>query len=128
MGDRGTLDISESGRSAVYRENGVLENEWYPFENARIIKREEGLAQPQDTTSVLDVRSSPKPPKYALLVSMNKPYHQPHLENFFESIRGNETLNCPGEIGYETAVAVLKVNEAVAAGRTLTFTPQDFEI
>ena len=38
------------------------------------------------------------------------------LVNFFESIRGNAKLNCPGEIGYETAV---KVNEAIAAGRKI---------
>ena len=56
-----------------------------------------------------------------------KPYHQPHLENFFDAIRGKAKLNCPAQIGYETAVMVLKVNEAVAAGRRLEFTPEDFE-
>ena len=59
---------------------------------------------------------------------MNKPFHQPHLENFFEAIRGNETLNCPAEIGYETAVTVLKVNEAIEAGRKLEFKPEDFVV
>jgi hypothetical protein len=58
----------------------------------------------------------------------NKPYHQPHLENFFGAVRGKGKLNCPAEIGYETAVTVLKVNEAVAAGRKLEFKPGDFEV
>jgi hypothetical protein len=78
---------------------------------------------------VLDVRESPKPPSYDIPVSMgNKRIHQFHLENFFDAIRGKAKLNCPGEIGYETAVTVLKVNEAVAAGRKLEFKPGDFEV
>ena len=128
MGDEGTLDISESGRGAVYRETWVPEAKWYPWENQRLVKREEGLDQRPDTKSVLDVRSSPKPPKYNILVEMTKPYHQPHLENFFEAVRGNEPLNCPAEIGYETAATVLKVNEAIEAGRKLEFKPEDFVV
>ena len=54
--------------------------------------------------------------------------HQPHLQNFFDAVRGKAKLNCPGEVGYETAVQVLKVNEAVAAGKTLTFKPEDFKV
>jgi predicted dehydrogenase len=126
MGDEGTLDISEGPRGAVFKEGWVDEKKWYPWENARLIKRAVTAAPAEEAKSVLDVRSSPKPPKYDLLVEMNKPFHQPHLENFFNSIRGTDTLNCPGEIGYETAVAVLKVNEAVAAGKKLEFKPEDF--
>jgi len=61
-------------------------------------------------------------------VEMNKPFHQPHLENFFDTIRGRAQLNCPAEVGYKTAVAVLKVNEAVQAGRKLLFKPEDFKV
>ncbi|MHC4743937.1 MAG: Gfo/Idh/MocA family protein, partial [Planctomycetota bacterium] len=61
---------------------------------------------------------------------MDKKSHQVHLENFFEAIRtgGKTPLNCPAEVGYETAVAVLKVNEAVQAGRKLEFKPDEFKI
>jgi hypothetical protein len=79
--------------------------------------------------AILDVRETPKPPSYDIPVTMdNKPYHQPHLENFFDAVRGKGKLNCPAEIGYETAVTVLKVNEAVAAGRKLEFKPGEFEV
>jgi len=60
-------------------------------------------------------------------VEMNKPFHQPHLENFFDSVRGKSKLNCPAEVGYETAVAVLKVNVAAEAGRKLDFEPAEFK-
>ena len=51
-----------------------------------------------------------------------------NLENFFDAIRGKAKLTCPAEIGYETAVTVLKVNEAIAAGKKLEFKPEDFEV
>ena len=46
----------------------------------------------------------------------------------FDTIRGRAVLNCPAQIGYETAVAVLKVNEAVEAGCKLEFKPEDFTV
>ncbi|MBW8001439.1 MAG: hypothetical protein FVQ80_05400 [Planctomycetes bacterium] len=54
--------------------------------------------------------------------------HQPHVENFFGAIRGEEKLNCPAEISYETAVMVLKVNEAIKAGCRLEFKPEEFHV
>jgi predicted dehydrogenase len=59
-------------------------------------------------------------------VEMNKPLHQPHLENFFDAIRGKAKLNCPPEVGYQTAVSVLKVNVAAEAGQKLVFEPAEF--
>ncbi len=77
----------------------------------------------------LDVRETGAPPAYEIPVTMEgKPYHQPHLENFFNAMRGKEKLNCPGEVGYETAVMVLKVNEAVEAQRRLEFKPEEFKV
>ncbi len=61
-------------------------------------------------------------------VKMDMPYHQPHLENFFDAIRDEAELACPAEVGYETAVTVLKTNEAVAAARKLEFKPEDFVV
>jgi len=75
------------------------------------------------------VRETPAPPAWDIPVTLdNKPYHQPHLENFFNAVRGKEKLNCPAEIGYETAVTVLKVNEAVEAMRRLEFKPEEFKV
>jgi hypothetical protein len=50
------------------------------------------------------------------------------LENFFNAVRGLEKLNCPHDIGYETAVTVLKVNDAVEEARRLDFDPKEFRI
>ena len=131
MGDEGTLQISEaSGRGTVYREAWVPAENWQKWVKMGIIaepeKEEEEAAPAADT--VLDVRETPKPPSYDIPVTMEgKVYHQPHLENFFDAIRGKTELNCPAQVGYETAVSVLKVNEAIAAGKKLEFSAADFE-
>jgi predicted dehydrogenase len=130
MGDEGTLLISESAsRGTVYREAWVPAEKWAKWVKAgyiNAIKQEE--EKPVATGVVLDVRESPKPPSYDLPITMDKPYHQPHLENFFDAIRGKAKLNCPAEIAYETAVTVLKVNEAVEAARKLEFKPEEFKV
>jgi len=77
---------------------------------------------------VLDVHPSPPPPQYEILAQMEKPIYQPHLENFFDAIRGRAKLNCPAEVGYETTVTVLKVNEAAEAGHKLDFKPEEFTL
>ncbi|MCD6174176.1 MAG: Gfo/Idh/MocA family oxidoreductase [Planctomycetes bacterium] len=130
MGDKGTLMVSESaGRGSVYRENWVLEEEWQKWVDKGYITKSEGLPAKKDADedAVLDVREgSYAPAEYKIPVKMDVPYHQPHLVNFFNTVRGTEKLNCPGEIGYETAATVLKVNEAVAQKKRLEFKPEDF--
>ena len=82
--------------------------------------------------AALDVRESLAPPAYRLPVIFNDAYHKPHLENFFDTIKGRGkvqgTLNCPPDMGYETAVTVLRVNDAVEAERKIHFAPADFEV
>jgi len=132
MGDEGTLVISEAaGRTIIYREAWVPPDNWERWVKMGFIKvpLEKEEEEKPASDAVLDLRESPKPPSYDIPVTMEgKPYHQPHLENFFDAVRGKAKLNCPAEIGYETAVTVLKVNEAVAAGRKLEFKPGDFEV
>ena len=65
------------------------------------------------------------PDRHTVPVSLRDPYHQPHLQNFFDAVRGKAKLNCPSEVAYETAVAVLKVNEAIEAKSRLPFNAAD---
>lgn len=131
MGDHATLVISESaGRGAVYREPSAPPwDKWvklgYVLEPA---KKEKPAEEKPKTGAVLDVRETLAPPAYELPVKMQKLYHQPHLENFFDAIRGKAKLNCPAEVGYETAVTVLKVNNAVEAAHKLDFKPGEFKV
>lgn len=129
MGTEGTLIITEypASRCGVYREKKVLEDAWDKWVKKGYLTKTEGLDQPEREDAVGEIRvPSPRPPKYDMLVTMDKPIHQPHLENFFDAIRAKAQLNCPAGVGYETAVAVLKVNDAVEAGRKLSFRPEEF--
>jgi predicted dehydrogenase len=128
MGDQGTMVISEtSSRGQVYREKSAPEwTKWVKqgyLKSPAVIKEE-----PKETGALVDVRESPVPEEYKLPIEMKEPYHKPHLENFFSALRGKEKLNCPAEVGYESAVTVLKVNEAVEAGYKLDFKPDEFKV
>jgi predicted dehydrogenase len=130
MGDQGTLVISESEANnpgAVYRApNAPPWDEWVRRGYISAPKLQE---QPKGgEEAVLDVRESVSPDEHRVPVVLREPYHQPHLQNFFDAVRGTATLNCPPEVGYETAVTVLKVNEAIEAKKRLSFRPEEFEV
>ncbi len=131
MGDEGMINISEapSPWNGIYREFWVPAEKWDKWAKAgyiKAIKQEE--EQPVATGAAIDARQSPAPTRYEIAAMLDKPPHQPHLENFFDAIRGKAKLNCPAEIGYETAATVLKVNEAVEAARKLEYKPEEFKV
>jgi predicted dehydrogenase len=132
MGIEGTLLISESSnRSKLYREEWVEESKWDPYVKKGYMKPiiEEQKEVTKDTGVAIDARETLPPPSYEITATIgDKLVHQPHLENFFDAIRGKTRLNCPAEAGYATAVAVLKVNEAVEAQKKLQFTPEEFKV
>jgi predicted dehydrogenase len=129
MGDQGTLLISESESHAakLYRDtNAPAWDTWVQKGYVTAPKIQE--LKEKDDAAVTDVRESVSPDEHSVPVVLRDPYHQPHLQNFFNAVRGKATLNCPAEIGYESAVTVLKVNEAIEANSRLSFKPEDFHI
>jgi predicted dehydrogenase len=130
MGDQGTLVVSESEANnpgLLYRDpNAPAWDQWVQKGYVSAPKLQEKKAE--DEKAVLDVRESVAPDQHRVPVVLRDPYHQPHLQNFFDAIRGTATLNCPAEAGYETAVTVLKVNEAIDAKQRLSFRPEEFRI
>jgi predicted dehydrogenase len=130
MGDQGTLVLSESEASYpgfLYRDpNAPAWDEWVRrgwVSAPTLQERKRG-----DEEAALDVRESISPDQHRVPVVLRDPYHQPHLQNFFDAVRGEGTLHCPAEVGYETAVTVLKVNEAIEAKQRLSFRPEDFSV
>lgn len=102
--------------------------EWDSLVKAGDLKTEKPPLQKIDTKNIfLDVRVTAEAGRWPLPVELAKPAHQPHLENFFSAILHDTPLSCPAETGYESAVAVLKANEAVQTRRVLMFRPRDFE-
>lgn len=130
MGDQGTLLISESEvnyAGQLYRDpNAPAWDTWIQKGYVTAPKLQE--AKEKEDGAVADVRESVSPDQHTVPVVLRDPYHQPHLQNFFDTVRGKAKLNCPPEIGYESAVAVLKVNEAIEAKSRLAFKPEDFHV
>ena len=131
MGDQGTLIISESELNyagQLYRDpNAPAWDDWIQKGYVSAPKELEAKEQ-SEAGAVADVRESVAPDQHTVPVSLRDPYHQPHLQNFFDAIRGKAALNCPAEIGYESAVSVLKVNDAIEAKCRLPFKPEDFKV
>lgn len=125
MGTEGALKMSENpNHTALFREAAAPE--WDDYVKRGWVRRKGGAAAAAKAT--VDVRETAALAAWELPITLDKAIHQPHLENFFDAIRGQGELNCPGEEGYRSTVAVLKVNEAVAAGRKLEFTDDEFAI
>ena len=130
MGDQGTLLISESEVNYA----GLL---YRDPERARLGRVDpEGLRHRAQAPGGEGAEASParsrtcasrsSPDQHTVPVVLRDPYHQPHLQNFFDAVRGKAKLNCPAEVGYESAVSVLKVNEAIEAKSRLSFKPEEF--
>lgn len=127
MGDEGTLELSESpGSGGVYRDPQAPD--WDKWVRLDLLGGQTMTQQKPDDEGVIQVQQTQPPVSYDIPVKFDKPNHQPHLQNFFEAIRGGAALNCPAETAYATTVAALRINEAIAANGTVDFTPEEFRI
>jgi predicted dehydrogenase len=131
MGDQGTLLISESelnyaGR--MYRDPSAQAWDTWVQKGYISAPKLQEIKEKTEEEAVADVRESVSPDEHLVPITLRDPYHQPHLQNFFDAVRGKGKLNCPAEIGYESAVSVLKVNEAIEAKSRLSFKPEEFHV
>ncbi len=136
MGEDGTLQISEDlGKCRVYAEAHLINLDGtHPWEKwakkgylAKVEAQAEEKSDPTDAILAMYGESEP-PVTWLMPVKVEQTFHGPHLANFFDAVRRTDPkrLTCPPEVGYETAVAVLRVNDAVEAQRRLEFQESDF--
>jgi predicted dehydrogenase len=128
LGVDGSIKISENPKwTRIYREPHVPA--WDQWVAAGYLNQPPEVAASKPVTSDEEhVRETGVVVPYELPVVLDKPLHQPHLENFFDAIRGTAKLNCPADLAFRTEVVVHKANEAVAAQKLLTFTPDEFNV
>ena len=130
-GTNGYLEIAEvpAQGNAAFREAHAPEDQWEALAAKGLIKAKPASIRKSSTkNTAVDVRVTEAAQGWPLPVDLSKPAHQPHLENFFNAIRYGTALNCPVEKGYETAVAVLAVNRAVATNQKIEFKKSDFHV
>jgi predicted dehydrogenase len=126
MGDEGSVKMSENpALTRVYREDRAPD--WEKWVQLNYLRKSAGAIEPTSQAKV-DVRETAPLVAYELPVVLDKPLHQPHLENFFDAVRGKGKLNCDAEHAFQSEAAIFKVNPAVEARRALDFTPADFAV
>jgi predicted dehydrogenase len=126
MGTDGSLVISEDTRKGfMFREVQAKRREWE--DEASKVENMGRDAIELKIGETLAPDGSKSPEAQRLLAESQKPPHQLHMENFFNAIRNGTPLSCPPEIAYETAVSVLKANDAVEAGCRVALSPADFK-
>lgn len=129
MGVNGTLLMSEVANRGNAIEREAHAPDWTVLANRGLLAPvSTSMVTTETKNTVIDVRETPDLPKWPLPIELAKLPHQPHLENFFGAIRNGTKLNCPGELGYQTAAAVLAVNEAVRTNRKIEFKKSDFAV
>jgi len=127
MGDEGSLVISEDPRKGLFfREVQAKRREWEAESETKEVEGREAFELKIGET--LSPDGTKEPEGQRLLEESKKPVHQLHLENFFNAIRSGAPLSCPAEVGFETAVSVLKANEAVAKGCRVEFKAEEFAV
>lgn len=128
MGDNGSLVISEVPQRGNWAMREAHAPEWDSLVKEGLLLTETAPIQKVDTRNIfLDVRVTAEAGRWPLPVELAKPPHQPHLENFFNAIRLGTPLSCPAELAYESAVAVLRVNDAVKSRNLISFRPEQFK-
>ncbi len=125
MGDQGVLEVSEDTKKGfIVRNPGAPPKKWE--DDAEKVK---GMGVEAMALKVGEtLKASGRPKEERLEAMTEKAPHQLHLENFFSAVRDGTKLSCPPEVGFETCVAVLKANDAVAAQKTLFFTEDEFKV
>jgi predicted dehydrogenase len=122
MGDQGTVKMSEDPKlSATWREENAPS--WDD-----LISRKIFLPKNDDSAAAkVDARETAALAQYDIAVSFTKPPHMPHLENFFDSIRGTAKLNCPADEAFRSEYVIHKANESIAKGERILITPEETE-
>ena len=123
MGDDGTIKMSEDPSiCAIWREARATEVSWDDM-----VAR--GYVSPKPTSgeeaAKVDVRETAQLAEYEIPAFFNKPVHQPHLENFFNAMRGTAKLNCPADEAFTSEYVIHKANDAIAAQTRLAITPEE---
>ena len=125
MGTDGTIEISErEAYTNIYKESGASNNAtWDELVRRGLLKKEAVGVAAGGSDAIASYESAP-PDVYALPGGLNKPPHQPHIENFFAAIRGEAELSCDARHALESEAPIYWVNPAANSRQVITFTDE----
>jgi predicted dehydrogenase len=126
MGDEGSLKMSENPSiTAVFRE--ARAKSWDDLVRLNYLRAKGGQASAEQDVAKVDVRETAQLAQFEIPVLFNKLIHQPHLENFFNAVRGKGRLNCPADEAFSSEYVIHKANESITAGKMIAIDPRETE-
>jgi len=124
MGDEGSLKMSENpSLSAVFRE--ARAKPWDDYVRLNYLRAKGGDAPADPDAAKVDVRETAQLVQYEIPVLFNKLIHQPHLENFFNAVRGTGKLNCPADDAFASEYVIHKANDSIIQGKIIPISPAE---
>ena len=126
MGTDATIDISErAAYTNIYRESTAPS--WDDLVSKGYLKRQAAPAPAASSDAIASYESA-APEAYALPGDLNKPPHQPHLENFFASVRGQAKLTCDARHAFESEAPIYWVNPSALEKRRIELTSEHLSV
>jgi len=125
MGTEGTINLSEQAAFTSISGYGSTLASCRAWNEA--VRR--GFLKDKDPPRTINgqvIESSPSRPlrDYELPGDLNKPPHQPHLENFFAALRGEATLNCDARRAFASEAPMHWVNPSARSRQAIDFTKE----
>lgn len=128
MGEKGSMALSEIlALQGMFKEAGAPALAWED-EAVKVESSTGGQVMKFDPLASRKAVGRMDAEALKMAEDMKKDIYQLHLENFVAAIKGVEPLTCPGEVGLETCVAVLKAQESADTGKRIEFKPDDFKV
>jgi len=129
MGTNGTLEISErEAYTNLYKESGAENGaKWAEMVARGFLKKEAYGVAAGGSDAIASYESAP-PDKYALPGGLSKPPHQPHIENFLNSMLGKDTLTCDARHALEAEAPIYWVNPAAQSRKIIEFTDEHLHV
>ncbi|MEI7908551.1 MAG: Gfo/Idh/MocA family oxidoreductase [Verrucomicrobiota bacterium] len=142
MGTEGTIKISEnSSVTEIFKEASPAPKDpsapppdkpiplsWDHLVQRGLLGRKAAAPPPAPAAGVVDSRVSKPPEGFALPGELNKPPHQPHLENFFASMRGEAKLNCDAHHAFLSEAPIYWVNPSALSHQPIVFTNEHLDV
>jgi predicted dehydrogenase len=126
-GTEATIRASENPAwTAVFRDPNAPE--WTQWVEQKLLVKTRGEPVKPPTSGEQVVQETGQVESYALPVLLTKPPLQPHLENFFDAVRGKATLACPADVAFRSEVLVFKALESLKTGRAAELAAADFSV
>ena len=127
MGTEAAIKISEiASSSAIYREDGA--KPWDDYVNRGFLVRKPAPPKPPPSADVVASYESAPPEIFDLPGGFGKPAHQPHLENFFDSVRGKAKLNCDARHAFESEAPIFLVNPSARSRQPIQVTSEHLTV